>query len=338
MKNMPNVEMPRVAIVGFGNIGKIHARIEHRLGSLNAIVEPVEEKAIQAKKMFQVPTYPSLTELFANQEPNAIIIAVPTPYHFSVAKDVILNYKNHIKALLIEKPITSTLQEALELEKLIKNTNINTLIGHSEIYNPIVTKMLEIIQSGKIGTPHFILTQRRSNVTDDRLASIGDVFEDLGVHDFDIISRIFKGELQIYATPIYHRNIINSAVVEIRDQKTNKLATFILSRQYAGKTRTIEIETNLITLTADLLNQIIEIRTRTILRADTQSITIPYTNGEQIKVYGEPLLEEHFDLHAMITKNKQPKVSINEAITTMKIVDACRRSAKQNQPVMISIP
>ena len=115
--------------------------------------------------------------------------------------------------------------------------------------------------------------------------------------------------------------------------------TFLLSREYAGKLRTIDIEGTKATLCANLLTQILELRSLEISRGekDVSAISIPFSNGEQIKVYGEPLLHEIWNFVDCIRGKAIPLVSIDDGIDVLKIVEAARKSIENRAVVNIQI-
>ncbi|MFX0197641.1 MAG: Gfo/Idh/MocA family protein, partial [Candidatus Hodarchaeota archaeon] len=259
--------------------------------------------------------------------------------HFSVVEEIIDLRTSSLKAIAIEKPVTSSLVDAYRLQRLLNEIGLKTLIGHSEIYNPAVQKLFEILSSQVIGIPKIFLFQRRSNVPNEKLPFLGDIFEDLAIHDFDLFSRIItKNELQIQCKGFYYDNILNSAIVQIHAIQNDISALFLFSRNFTGKIRQIEIEAINGTIFVELLDQYLIYNLRSQIKASMQSISISSGEGEKIKVYGEPLLEEHLDFHALLKEEKvTPLVSIKDAIRALSIVEACRKSAELDKSIKLNI-
>lgn len=329
----------KISIIGFGNIGKIHSRIEKKLGYLSSIVEIDDKRRKNASKLFNVPVYKNIEDMMQKETPNGIIIAVPTVNHFSVVEEIIDLRTSSLKAIAIEKPVTSSLDDAYRLQRVLNESGLKTLIGHSEIYNPAVQKLFEILSSQVIGIPKIFLFQRRSNVPNEKLPFLGDIFEDLAIHDFDLFSRIItNNELQIQCKGFYYDNILNSAIVQIHAIQNDISALFLFSRNFAGKIRQIEIEAINGTIFVELLDQYLIYNLRSQIKASMQSISISSGEGEKIKVYGEPLLEEHLDFHALMKEEKvTPLVSIEDAIRALSIVEACRKSAELDKSIKLNI-
>ncbi len=172
----------RVAVIGGGHLGQIHARLlkANPDVELVAICDPqplVQQKVIQQYDLKAVSDARKIIDEF-----EAAVIATPTTLHHEIARDLL----NAGKHLLIEKPVTATLAEGLELQELANRNGNVVQIGHVERFNPAIQSAL-----GKIGTPRFIESQRLSGFTF-RSTDIG-VVQDLMIHDIDLVQWIFNG-------------------------------------------------------------------------------------------------------------------------------------------------
>lgn len=329
----------RISVVGTGKMGFFHTRLLHRLGFLDSIVEPDLEKASKVGKEFNIPTFSTIKELAEKRKPNGLIVAVPTPIHSKVSLEAI-SYLPSLKALLVEKPVSSSVENALEFRDQIEGKGIKVIVGHVEVYNPVIERIMDILSKEVLGKPRSILFQRRGAVAETRLGSIGDVYEDIGVHDFDVAMRLFpKGKIQLFSSALTLDNIGNSSIIVLTSKEQEFFVTFLMSREYAGKLRTIDIEGTKATLCANLLTQMLEMRSLEIARGEknSSSIRIPFSNGEQIKVYGEPLLSEMWNLVDCIRGVAEPLVTVNDGINALKIVEAARESIETGKVIDLEI-
>ncbi|MHA2247334.1 MAG: Gfo/Idh/MocA family protein [Candidatus Hodarchaeales archaeon] len=337
----------KISVVGTGKMGYYHARLLSRLGFLDSIVDSNPRTAEAVGRQFGRPWFSSIKSMVEEQSPNGVIIAVPTDTHPSVATEVIRRIPE-LKSLLIEKPIAPSVKQAIDLKSKITNSNVKIIIGHIEVFNPVVTRISEILNKSDegnkssmlIGNPRSVLFQRRGAVAEKRIESIGDVYEDIGVHDFDISLRLFlRGKMRLFSTAVKLNGVANSSIIVISSEERELNVTFLISREYAGKLRTIDIEGTKATLCANLLTQILELRSLEIARGekDVSAISIPFSNGEQIKVYGEPLLQEIWNFVDCIRGKAIPLVSINDGINVLKIVEAARKSIENGDVVNIEI-
>lgn len=329
MGNNNNNINPKIVVIGTGRMGRIHIRVLARLGVLAALADINPEAKKIAKEFGDIPFFQDFKEMITVLSPDAAIIAVPTHLHFPIAKDILENY--NLKGLLIEKPICSKIEEALELKKISENSPTKITVGHIEVFNPVVTKMLDLFKQNVIGHVRSLIFQRRGAVSEGRLESIGDVFGDIGIHDFDIASRILKGNFELTAHSLTHEssNIINVSTVTLTN--ADVICTFHISREYAGKKRKIEIEGTKATMIVDLLDQYVIIRQLGISKGDTKSISIPYGSGEHIKVYGEPLLEEIWKFIDTIQTESTPLVSIEDGIKGLRMIEEARKASKDGK-------
>lgn len=330
----------RISVVGTGKMGYYHARLLSRLGYLDSVVDSNQKVAKAVGQQFDKPWFSSIEEMVETQTPNGVIIAVPTEYHPRIANELIMRVPD-LKALLIEKPIAPSVKQAIDLKSKLIESDTKIIVGHIEVFNPVVTRIGEIL-SKKIllGRPRSVLFQRRGAVAETRLDSIGDVYEDIGVHDFDIAMRLFiKGNIRLYSTAAKLNGVANSSIIVISSEKGDFSVTFLMSREYAGKLRTIDIEGTQATLCANLLTQILELRSLEIARGekDVSAISIPFSSGEQIKVYGEPLLHEIWNFVDCINGKANPLVSIDDGIKVLKIVEAARLSIEKSDVVHLQI-
>ncbi|RMG20809.1 MAG: gfo/Idh/MocA family oxidoreductase [Methanobacteriota archaeon] len=319
-------------LIGFGNMGRLHARVTNKLGVLGGIVEPSEKARSLADREYDVPTYQSLDEV--EFTPDGIIIAVPTKFHLSVVEQIQKKFER-IKAVLLEKPVASDLHESRKVAEILQSMQVKTLIGHIEVFNPVVSKFIELIKSGHYGKVRTFTVSRKGAVPIERLGSLSGVLEDLGVHDFDILSRFVNGSLRIYSTGIYKEDSLNSALISISGDNFHGMVH--LSREFAGKERKITIECEKSTFNVDLIAQTIEIRALGNITSQEGVISIPHGPGSSIKVYGEPLLEEHLNFLDVINGRAEPLVNIDNGLRVMEFVDASIRSLQSHQPVNLLI-
>ena len=325
----------KIGIVGAGNMGRIHARILNDLKSLVGIADSSFDIAKKTADTYNVPAFDDFNGLIEETCPDALIIATPTFTHASIAEDVASKY-DCIRGLLIEKPLASTLADGKKVADIVKKKGIVTLVSHSEIYNPIVGRAISLIETDAIGVPRVIIHDRRGFVQPSRIPSLGDVFEDIGVHDFDIMARISQGKARLYAQSSTESGIFNSGTVMVNFESGSE-HFFHLSRQYAGRRRYMDVSGSKGSLMLDLFGQIIKVQhldQEPMAASDT--IKLP-ERGATIKVYGEPVREVLNDFLSCIRSGETPKVSIDDALCALKVVEACRESASTGKVVDIEI-
>ncbi|MBE3076747.1 MAG: Gfo/Idh/MocA family oxidoreductase, partial [Actinobacteria bacterium] len=167
---------PRVGVVGAGSLGFHHIRILRDLPGIqfSGFCETKRERAATVEKELGVTGYDSLDDLLAASD--AVVIVVPTSAHFAVASQAIERGKH----VFIEKPITTTLEEADSLLELAGRRGVIVQIGHIERFNRAVRAALPYVSK-----PRFIDSERLAPFSP-RGSDVAVVL-DLMIHDIDLL-------------------------------------------------------------------------------------------------------------------------------------------------------
>ncbi|HEX9970850.1 MAG TPA: Gfo/Idh/MocA family oxidoreductase [bacterium] len=124
-------------------------------------------------------------DILAADEIDAVAIATPVRSHAELA----LNCLEANKHILVEKPITASVDECKELIKLAKAKQKILMVGHTFVYTASVNKMREIIESGELGEILYISGERLNlGLFQDDI----NVIWDLAPHDISIILYLLK--------------------------------------------------------------------------------------------------------------------------------------------------
>ncbi len=174
----------KIAVIGYGHLGKIHARLLQGLADtrLVAVVDPIPAACAQAEKDLGVPVATDYREILADMD--GAIIAAPTSLHFEVASEL-LEAGKHV---FVEKPITLETSDAEELVDLARMRGLTLQVGHVERFNPALQAFLPHAVS-----PRFLECRRLTSYTC-RSIDVGVVL-DLMIHDLDIVLTLAKSEL-----------------------------------------------------------------------------------------------------------------------------------------------
>ncbi len=151
--------MLKLGIIGCGRIVE-----EGHIPALTPLKDKVEVYAIadrseeQLKKIgdaLGVPEerrFQDYAELLALDDVNVVDVAVPHSYHHQILMDV----ANAGKHILSEKPITTTLSEADDVLAAVASNNVSFCVAHNYLYQGAKVKLLEMVESGIIGTPYLV--------------------------------------------------------------------------------------------------------------------------------------------------------------------------------------
>ena len=179
------MEKLKVAVIGVGHLGSIHARIYKQIPGCTLVgvcdTNPANLKAVSGS--LRVPGYSDYRELFGKVD--AASIAVPTRLHHQVARD----FLEHNIHLLVEKPFTVSLAEADDLIKSAQENNLILQVGHIERFNSAFCATQKIIKN-----PKFIECHRLSTFPN-RSLDVGAVL-DIMIHDIDIVLGLVDSKLK----------------------------------------------------------------------------------------------------------------------------------------------
>ncbi len=220
----------KVGVVGVGYFGQFHAAKYAGMegAELVGVVDVDPTRASEIAQKERTRPFSRHSDLFGKVE--AVSIAVPTPLHYSMAKDFLLQ---DIHALL-EKPIAGTLQESKELIELAQSRRLVLQVGHLERFNGALQALNGLVQD-----PFFIESHRMSPFPG-RETDI-DVVLDLMVHDIDIILDLTHSEVkEIIAVGIPvltpHLDIANARIL-FENGCTADLTVSRVSAEKVRKTR-----------------------------------------------------------------------------------------------------
>ncbi len=174
----------RIGVIGLGYLGKFHFEKYKLLDDveITGICDINKENLKKYNKLDIIKTndYKKLLPVV-----DAVSIVTPTETHYEIAKFFLENKKD----VLVEKPITATVNEAKILNKIAKKNNCILQVGHLEEFNPAVLACKEYINN-----PMFIESIRISTYTG-RSTDI-DVIRDLMIHDIEIMLNFVNEEIK----------------------------------------------------------------------------------------------------------------------------------------------
>jgi len=194
-----SIKKLRVGVIGVGYLGKFHAEKYSKMDNVDlvGVVDVNKERAKKVAKKIDAHPYTYYKDLYGKVD--AVSIVVPTPVHSTVSRDFL---ENDID-VLIEKPITATLEEADKLIQIAESRGLIIQVGHLERFNSAVVALQDIIKK-----PMFIESHRLS-IYKERGTDVS-VVHDLMIHDIDIILNFVKSDLKsIHAAgiPVISNNI-----------------------------------------------------------------------------------------------------------------------------------
>lgn len=177
--------MIKVGVFGTGHLGKFHLNNWKEIAGVELVgfYDPHDATAEAVAAQYGLRRFLSEDELIASVD--AIDVVTPTDQHFSVCDRAIRSGKH----VFVEKPMANTMEEAAQLVKLVKESNVKLQVGHVERFNPafLAAKDLNL-------APMFIEVHRLAQFNP-RGTEVS-VILDLMIHDIDAILSIVKSEVR----------------------------------------------------------------------------------------------------------------------------------------------
>ena len=187
-----NNAMIRVAVLGAGRIGKIHARnvAAHPGCRLIAVADPLEAAARALASSLGAQASADPAAVLSRDDVDAVIIGTPTDTHV----DFILEGARRGKAVLCEKPIDLDISRADHAVAEVERLGARVMIAFNRRFDPSAAAMKRAIDAGEIGeVRQVIITSRDPEPPPPGYTGSGGVFRDMTIHDFDM-ARFLLGE------------------------------------------------------------------------------------------------------------------------------------------------
>jgi predicted dehydrogenase len=166
----------RVAVVGVGHLGSIHARLLNSLDDVDlvGVVDPIPEARERVAQECHTHAFADVQSLSGQLD--AAVIATPTHSHFEIARQLL----GDGVSLLMEKPITANVDEADRLIQLAQSQQCVLQVGHVERFNPAWNATLS-----QLDNPRYIEAVRAGPYSF-RSTDVSIVL-DLMIHDLDLV-------------------------------------------------------------------------------------------------------------------------------------------------------
>lgn len=298
----------KVGVVGTGALGAHHARVFSSLegAKLTAVFDLDRTKAEAVGGPLGAAVVPNLDELIAAVD--AAVVAVPTVAHASVAKSLVRAGRH----VLVEKPITSTIEDAEQLVMLAEERDVVLQVGHVERFNP-ASQALE-----KIGTPRFVEVHRLSPFPNRSLDI--DVILDLMIHDLDLLLALDKSkpvQIDAVGVPVL-TDRVDIANVRIRFE-SGLIANLTASRVSAEKIRKFRVFGSRLYASCDFLTRQAQVAKLVVGESGAPEIRMESIGLGITDPASEPLRRQAEAFVGAIVGKRPPVVSGRDGLAVLRI-------------------
>jgi predicted dehydrogenase len=248
-------QVPRVGIIGTGTMGERHCRVCANLPrvELVGVTDLNRERGTEVADRYGTIYLSDYRDLLAHVD--AVIIAASTPVHYTLAAEC-LKCGLHV---MVEKPITETIDQAHHLVQIAEERDLILQVGHIERFNPAFIELKHVTEEMTL----IGINMRRLSPFDTSNIDV-DVIRDLMIHDLDLAVNLVGSELE--GITAWGRSIntgtTDHAVANL-SFRNGPIATLFASRVTEQKVRAIEVIAEGAYVEADLLNKTVLVHRRT---------------------------------------------------------------------------
>lgn len=310
------MEKIRSAVIGAGYLGKFHAQkyaalpnvelvavVDQSLNTATAVAEPLATLGIT--------DYDTLLG-----EVDAVSIVVPTYSHFEIARDFLQNGAH----VLVEKPITSTPDEAQQLLRIANSCSRILQVGHLERFNAAVLAMDEYIHQ-----PRFIESHRLSPFR--ARGTEVNVILDLMIHDIDLILSMVDSEIS--AIDAAGMSVLSKDIdiANARLRFNNGCVANVTASRVSDKTeRKLRIFQKNAYMSADLANHQLKVYQHDVTSDSPGIVSTAHTFDQN-----DALMLEIQHFIECIIKNSPPKVTGLDGLRALQTATEITRLLTQHE-------
>lgn len=325
----------RVGVIGLGSMGRHHARVIRGTPGMElvAVADPLGDKFEVAGDLLVLPDVDALIASGLD----AAVVAVPTVHH----EDVALALAAAGVATMVEKPIAHSVEAGERVAAAFEDAGVVGCVGYVERCNPAVIAMRERIQQGLLGEIYQITTSRQGPFPP-RITDVG-VVQDLATHDFDLTPWIAGSDYTRLTAHVQHRSGRDKEDMVVA---TGRLANGVIVNHLVNwlsprKERQCIATGERGALVADTLTGDLTFYANGTFENDWDAVaTFRGVNEGDVTRFAiqkrEPLAVEqaHFR-DAIRGADLAGIVPMREGVQTLRVVDACLRSATEEREVTL---
>lgn len=309
-----------IGLIGCGMWGVNHARVLSSLDNVHlvGVYDKIPSRTIEVSERYpNCRAYPSLDSVLSDSEVKAVVICTPTSTHYDISKRSI----EAAKHCLIEKPVTKSVETAIDLKKLAEEKGVQIQVGYIERFNPAIQQAVRMVKEGYIGD--LVATHhRRLSPKPIRDMDVGVVL-DLMIHEFDIAT-LFGNIITMSGVIYYNEKLSPHEIYAASILKyDNKRYGYIESSWISpSKIRTLEIFGLDGSISVEYINQDMKVQRE--------------ADSRQIWFHKEEPLKKELEAFADSIINDIPtKPNIDDGIRTLKLCEAFMKTAHKGLPVKV---
>lgn len=328
----------KLALLGFGRWGKNHAATLHRMGRLALIIDPSPESQAAARKAYPDVEVAGSRDAALRPDIAGVVLATPVESHGPLARFFI----SARKPVLVEKPLTLTLEEGEEIVGLSVRRNVVLQVGHVLEYHPARREVERLIEAGELGR---LLSARMVRTNLGTIRDVEDILFSFAPHDIAFALRLGRSApVRVTAAgfDLLGHGVADTASLTLEFEEPEKFVAHIdVSWLEPSKEhRSILVGTSGMMEWNDTVGQKRLTLFKTPAAAPTPGSGTPQRKlVEQLEIptpAGEALEGELLDFIEAIRAGSTPKADAQSGLNVLRILYAAQMSMKERRTVEMS--
>lgn len=318
-------------LIGCGRMGMRHLRLLSTTPGVfcQAIVDPnVPRDPALSFESTDIPCFANLANYWTATPPHlwaqAAIVASPAASHFALVLDLL----HHGVAVLVEKPLALSSQEALQLRQASLDGKTLLMVGHSERFNPAFMRCLDECRRGTIGDIHHIYCRRLSPYPI-QVPDCGVGF-DMAIHDFDCVQALLGAvrPFDCFATAEYLQTNTSEDIFTAQlDIRPGLTATLEVSRMANERLRCMDIYGSKGMLRCNFLDKHLTLFGPSVLQNASVWLADDPREDEPLQEFKisdtEPLMAEHHAFFQGLRSGQMLGDSLEQAYLAVEGLERC---------------
>ena len=310
----------RVGVVGAGTMGYHHARVYREMldATLVGVVDVDDERAQEVADEFDTRVM-DRESLFSSVD--AVSIAVPTEYHYHVAREAI----DAGTSVLVEKPFVDRISRGRELVSQARERGVVLQVGHIERFNPAVSVLGDVIAEEEV----IAIDAQRLGPPPDREITDSPVM-DLMIHDIDVLCSLVPHDV-VGVSSARARDA--PRVTAILEFENGVVGTLTASRITQQKVRTLSVTARECRINLDYIAQSVRIHRRSVPEHVVTEGDVRYRHESLIEQptvkNGEPLKAELRSFVESVRTGTPPAVSGEDGIRAIELAQRVEEALEE---------
>ncbi|WP_170574028.1 inositol 2-dehydrogenase [Ruegeria atlantica] len=329
--------MLRIGLLGAGRIGRVHAQAisAHPRSQLCAVSDAISDAAENLASEHGATARDS-KEIIEDPSIDAVLVATPTDTH----SDLIEAATQAGKAVLCEKPVDLSLEQALACQAVAAETSQPVMVGFNRRFDPSFSTLKNAVDQGEIGTPE-LLSITSFDPAPPPISYVkvsGGLFRDMMIHDFDMANYLM-GQLPVQISAV------GTSIVDPEIGRAGDVDTAVVTMTYSdGQIAVIKnsrravygYDQRIEMLGSGGLLQAQNILENAVVKSTAAGVTGAKPTYFFLERYMPAYRAEWDAFVQAVQSGSAMPVTLEDGVAALAMAEAATRSAQSGQPVAMA--